>query len=143
MKKITLLVCLLLTGAYSLQAQLTVADTLPKFDLLQTLFGGGVIVSNLQVNCDTAVAMWEFDGTNSNIGLNRGVLISSGEAQDALPNGMPACNNLASSALLTPGYAPLDAQIPGFTTNDACVITFDITPYCDTCLLYTSDAADE
>ncbi|MFK7926352.1 MAG: PKD domain-containing protein [Bacteroidia bacterium] len=133
MKKLLLLSLLTVSSAMGLKAQLTVADTIPKFDLLQTLFGGGVVISNLQTFCDTTVAMWEFDGTNSNLGLNRGVLITSGEAQDAIPNGAPACTNLGTADLLTPGYAPLNALLTnGLTTEDACVITFDITPYCDT-----------
>ncbi|MEL6841760.1 MAG: hypothetical protein AAFP02_00980, partial [Bacteroidota bacterium] len=66
MKKLLLLSCLLFSSSFCLRAQLTVADTIPKFELLQTLFGGGVVISNLQTFCDTTVAMWEFDGSTSN-----------------------------------------------------------------------------
>ncbi len=133
MRKLLLLLLLLASSTIGLRAQLTVADTLPKFELLQTLFGGGVVVSNLQTICDTTLAMWEFDATNSNLGLSRGVLISSGEAQDAVPNGAPACTNLASTNVGTASYPPLNALVPNIPQNfDACVISFDITPYCDT-----------
>ncbi|MEO0471520.1 MAG: choice-of-anchor L domain-containing protein, partial [Bacteroidota bacterium] len=125
------------------QAQLTTADTLTTTQLLQTLFGGGITISNLQVQCDTTLALREFDGSASNLGLNRGVLMSTGEAEDAEP--LPpiiACNNLASTGFGGPGYAPL-TTIAGTNTMDACVITFDITPLCDTIAIRYIFASEE
>ncbi|WNJ20621.1 choice-of-anchor L domain-containing protein [Pontibacter sp. G13] len=107
--------------------QLTVSDSLDKFSLLQTLFASGVQVSNLTVTCDTTMAMWEFDGTNSNLGLDRGVLLSTGQASQAIgPNTSPG----TSTNLADPGYAPL-TTLSGQNTFDACVIEFDIYPTCD------------
>ncbi|MEL6133650.1 MAG: choice-of-anchor L domain-containing protein, partial [Bacteroidota bacterium] len=110
------------------RAQITIADTLNTNALIATLFGTGVDVSLDTIICDTTLAIREFDATNANMDLYRGMLISTGLADSAIgPN--PAFGN-QSFPLNVPGYAPLDA-LAGSQTFDACVIKFDITPYCD------------
>ncbi|TAE50754.1 MAG: PEP-CTERM sorting domain-containing protein, partial [Bacteroidetes bacterium] len=128
LKKFTLLCILIGLASFTrVQAQLTIVDTLPAFPLIQTLFGNGVTVSNLTVQCDTNLALTGFNGTGSNIGLTHGVLLASGEAADAVgPNNSTGI----TGSLGRPGYGPL-TSLAGQPTFDACVISFDITPLCD------------
>lgn len=114
-----------------LYGQLTVADTLSTQELIETLFGGGITVTNITTTCDTNVSLMQFDGSNSNLGLPSGVIISSGEALDAAgPNN--------STSTTTNVGSPGDAQLSSIITStvntgfDACVIEFDIVPLCDT-----------
>lgn len=112
-------------------AQLTVNDTLSTQALLETLFGGGVAVSNIETTCDTNVSLMQFNGTNSNLGLSTGVIMSTGNALDA-----PGPNVLGSTTtgVGTPGDSLLTSIIPQTITQafDACVVEFDIIPLCDT-----------
>lgn len=141
-----LLFFVLFSLATSVQAQLTLSDTLSKTEQLQTLFGEGVFISNLNYQfCDTTNAMREFDATNTNLALGRGVLLSTGEADDAQnPLGVAACTVIGSTNLGMPGYTPLNALLPpGFSTNDACRISFDITPLCDSIAIKYVFASEE
>ncbi|MDX2285832.1 MAG: PKD domain-containing protein [Bacteroidia bacterium] len=141
MKRILTLLtgCLMAASFHPLKAQLTVSDTLNKLALIQTLFGAGVTISNLTVQCDTSIAVWEFDGTNSNLGLTHGLIMATGEAADA-----PGPNNSSSvtGSLGRPGYGPLTA-LANQATFDACVISFDITPLCDSIAIRYVFASEE
>lgn len=116
-------------GALPLHAQLTTDSSLTVQQLVTSLIGSGVDVSNLTITCDTAVAMRQFNGVNSNLGLATGLLMSTGVADSA-----GGANNFTNASvggnLGFPGYAPL-STLSGQNTFDACVIEFDIVPYCD------------
>ncbi|MEL6674181.1 MAG: PKD domain-containing protein [Bacteroidota bacterium] len=138
--------CLFCSCWFPLQAQLTVSDTLSRGEMIGTLFGEGVIVSNINYQlCDTSRAMWEFDGSAASVSLDRGLLLSTGECIDAQnPFGTQASSLLASTPLGMPGYTPLNSLLPpGFSTNDACVITFDIVPLCDSIAIKYIFASEE
>lgn len=111
--------------------QLTVNDTLTTQALLETLFGGGVAVSGIETTCDTNVSLMQFNGTNSNLGLSTGVIMSTGSALDA-----PGPNIIGSTTtgVGTPGDSLLTSIIPQTLNQafDACVVEFDIIPLCDT-----------
>ena len=123
-------------------AQLTVWDTLSTAELLESLFGGGVTVSNIQTTCDTNLAMAEFNGTNSNLGLSTGVIISTGNAMAAQG---PNTSGSTTTNLFQPGDSLLSAQIGTALSNafDACVISFDITPLCDSIAISYVFASEE
>ncbi|MEM7654657.1 MAG: PKD domain-containing protein [Bacteroidota bacterium] len=131
-RSLRLVWCVLLAcSSISLQAQLTIHDTLTTAELLETLFGQGVTVSNITTTCDTSVSMMEFNGTSSNLGLATGVIISSGNAMDAVG---PNTSGSTTTGVGTPGDSLLTDAVNDVITNafDACVIRFDITPLCDT-----------
>lgn len=85
------------------QAQITLADTLDTNTLIGTLFGTGVEVTLDTIICDTNLAIREFDGTNTNLDLYRGMLISTGLADSALGPNPPFGNQ--SFPLNVSGYA--------------------------------------
>ncbi|MEZ4979085.1 MAG: choice-of-anchor L domain-containing protein [Chitinophagales bacterium] len=120
MKKIFILATSLISLSF-LQAQLQVADTLNNVDLVQSLSGPGLTISNVIVDCPDG-AYGQFFGDNTNLGLDEGVLLTTGGINNAI-----GPNNTGSSAVLNgePGDADLDALIT-VATEDACVIEFDL-----------------
>ncbi len=116
-------------------AQLVVNNTVTPQDLVENvLLGGGVTVSNVTFNGVTGtianVQAGTFDGTNCNVGMTDGILISSGDINVAIgPN-----NN--GSATLGAGSGPGDPDLTQllnegggtYNTNDAAVLEFDFVP---------------
>ncbi|MEM6380042.1 MAG: choice-of-anchor L domain-containing protein [Bacteroidota bacterium] len=109
------------------QAQLTLHDTLAIDALVTTLFGAGVEIELDTVICDTNMAIREFNGFNANLDVFQGLLMTTGDA--TLAEG-PNTSNSTGQNLGFQGYLPLQ-QLSGANTFDACVIEFDVTPFCD------------
>lgn len=112
--------------------------------MIQGLFGNGVQISNLTVNCDTvavgtAAQMGWFAGPGINFTLGNGLLMTSGSIGNAIG---PNAQTGISTALLTPGDADLTA-LAGIGTNDACGIEFDVYTTCDTIGIKYVFASDE
>jgi gliding motility-associated-like protein len=107
--------------ALQVNAQLQVADTMSTQDLIQSLAGPGLSISNITVNCPGG-AIGQFFGDNTNIGLSSGVLLTTGSIQNAIG---PNTTGSQSENLGAPGDADLSAIISD-VTNDACVIEFDL-----------------
>ena len=112
-------------------AQLTVIDTFSATnisDLAETLVGSGVQIFNVQYQCDNK-GLGTFNGNNSNIGINQGILLTSGYAVTAIgPNDMPGSGN----DLSRPGDSQIDQIISPNTSQDACILEFDFIPDGDT-----------
>lgn len=135
MKKITHNILLL--SSFLLGFQLVSAQTLfvdnqgyTAQNMVQDWFDSTCVsVSNITYIGDTAQIGF-FDGSQSNIGLNAGLIITSGSIQAAVgPN-----NNTGTTGLsaMTAGDADLNALIPGYVTYDAAVVEFDLVPTVDT-----------
>ncbi|MEO8589190.1 MAG: choice-of-anchor L domain-containing protein [Flavobacteriales bacterium] len=110
-------------------AQLAVDNTLTPLQLVQDiLLGGGVTVSNVSyngvMNPGTAqTGTGAFTSTATNLGLDAGVILSSGEAASAAG---PAINNSADQNG-TGSDVDLEA-ISGGTILDRAVLEFDFIP---------------
>ena len=107
-----------------IKAQLTVgAPGAPTTLVQNVLLGSGVTVSNVTYS-GAGIAYGTFNGTNSNIGLPNGVIITSGSRALA-----PGPNSLNSAGVDNgvPGDPTLTA-ISGFDTYDASVLEFDFIP---------------
>lgn len=135
--------CTALTGF----AQLVVTPTSDPAASLQQLLGGGVTLSNVVIDCDVLpdndgiVAFGEFDGSNANLGLGKGIILSTGNAIAA--SGQNDSTNDADTDLgLLKGYQPLSA-ICGQKTVDVCRVSFDVVPQCDTLSIRYVFASDE
>ena len=124
MKKIIILFHLFLIASLSF-AQLSITDTTTQENMVKALEGPGVLFSNIVVDCDgdgTVSQMAQFDGTNSNLGVNVGLIMTSGDAQ--LATG-PNNSDSESADLYTPGDLDLDI-VAGIGTNDGCIVEFDM-----------------
>ncbi len=111
-------------------AQLVVDQSYNVQQLVQdVLVGQGVQVSNFQFTGNPE-ARGYFDGSNSNIGVSEGVIISTGRISDAPgPNGTP--NSDDGTDFMGPGNGSLTA-IAGGVTSDAAILEFDFVPSSDT-----------
>ncbi|MDX2247762.1 MAG: PKD domain-containing protein [Bacteroidia bacterium] len=112
-----------------LHAQLVMADTLPNDTLFSTLFSQGVTVSNLSFQFCQPSQTGQFNGVNSNLGLDSGVVISTGNVLTAGGANISALTT-GSFSFLPQNYPPLTG-IGGGPVYDVCVIEFDIVPLCD------------
>jgi len=128
------------------KAQLAVSGMLTPQDLVENvLLGTGVTVFNITYQGDS-ISMGYFTG-NTNLGLQSGVLLTSGSIYEALgPNSLPnagANTNLpgdpdltAISSLYSPSGNPID-------TYDHCILEFDFIPQSDTLRFRYVFASDE
>jgi gliding motility-associated-like protein len=106
------------------KAQIAIVDTLTVNELVSdVLLGSGVQVSNITFN-GNAAAIGFFDGTNSNLGLDSGLVLTSGDIKD-----IPGPNNSGSTT--TGWYSAGDTVLDKLTTSateDAAVLEFDFVP---------------
>ena len=129
------LLLLLAIGALissSVHAQITVTPSQTATALAQKLVGTGVQISNATLNCP-ANANGIFTVLTSNLGLDSGIVLTSGQA--ATGGGNTGVNAPASSSASNSNSAPGDPDltaISGVTTNDRCVLEFDFLPAGDT-----------
>ena len=119
----------------SVSAQLVVdASYTPQQLVEDVLIGQGVQVSNFQFTGD-AQSRGYFDGSNSNIGLASGVILSTGRAIDAVGPNSSVAGSLTEEGtdFSKPGDSEL-SNISGSLTGtfDASVLEFDFIPSSDT-----------
>jgi gliding motility-associated-like protein len=111
--------------------QLAVTDTFSATNisnLAETLVGSGVQIFNVQYQCDDK-GLGTFNGSSSNIGINQGIVLTSGYAATAIgPNDMPGSGN----DLSRPGDPQINQIISPNISQDACVLEFDFIPDGDT-----------
>ncbi len=91
-------------------------------DLVQELVGGGVDVTDVQFTGDFASAGKFTGGESEGLGIESGVMLSSGTIADAAG---PNDSDGTTTSFGTPGDPQLDGLIPGYSTNDASVLEFD------------------
>lgn len=104
-------------------AQLSVAPQNNLQTLASTITGPGVVISNPVINCH-AQGYGTFGYSGSILGLDAGVLLTSGKIADAVgPNNMEN----KSFEQGTNGNSLLNV-VTGRSTRDACLFEFDIIP---------------
>jgi hypothetical protein len=121
------------TVPVSVRAQIGTTDlnTVTCTDIINTLLGGGISVSN--VTCTGAnVALGAFTGGTGIISpdsFSGGAILSSGDIANVIgPNTADDITTVNGQ----PGDSDLDTLIPGFSTFDAAVLEFDFVPAGDT-----------
>ncbi|MBN1448331.1 MAG: choice-of-anchor L domain-containing protein [Bacteroidetes bacterium] len=119
---------LLTSIALPTRAQLVIQEGIPIDSLVRTYFiGGGAQVSNITYK-GFPRGIGYFNGTRSNIGIDEGVLLTSGWVRYAIgPNN--------DDDITFPALAPGDADLSNlvkFFTLDAAVLEFDFVPFQDT-----------
>ncbi len=121
------IILLLIVSGYC-QAQLLVSSSLTPTQWVQdVLVGQGVTTSNITYN-GAPLAAGTFV-SNSNIGLNSGVLLTSGDINIA-----PGPNN-STSATASNNWPNIDPDLQAIATGtvqNCCVLAFDFIPQSDT-----------
>jgi gliding motility-associated-like protein len=117
--------------SFSSNSQIVVSTALPPAQLVQSvLVGSGVSVSNITYS-GVAGSIGKFTGgAGSNLGLNSGIVISTG-----LVNGTTAIGSAASNQASTDNGTGSDPQLQSLvsaTVQDASVLQFDFRPISDT-----------
>ena len=141
----SLLFIIMLTcfGINNVLAQISVTPHRSALQLATKLTGPGVSVFNATLNCaDTANGI--FVVTSSNLGLDSGIVLTSGIASSSSITGSVGVNvlsghavdvpsNFASYGNGTPGDPQLDLLLgSGISSYDACILEFDFRPVGDT-----------
>ena len=131
--------CFLLFSTLAAHAQLTVTGGITAAQLINNISGNGVIISNVTINCDP-LSYGLFDGTNSNIGMTNGVLLTTGDINNAIgPNISGSTGYCVGTSYSDPDLVAIEAS----ANNDACIIEFDIIPQCDTLSMSYVFGSDE
>jgi len=130
--KLSLILSILLLALHA-PAQINITGNQTPAALVQTLVGTGVITSNATLTCPSqANGIFKRTGL-SNLGLDSGVILTSGVA--ATTTSVTGANGSASLFAATGNGAPGDAQLTalaGQSTFDACILEFDFLPSGDT-----------
>ncbi len=116
--------CFLLLVPCASHAQLSVTQQNAQSLVQNVLIGSGVTVNNISFT-GNPIMIGSFNGSNSNIGLQSGIIMSTGKIYDAI-----GPNNSASTGddLGVNGYSLLQNLLgPDAETNDAAVLRFNFT----------------
>lgn len=116
---------------FSLSQLVTNTTQTPGGLVQNVLLGSGVTVSNITYN-GTPTSIGEFDGTNCNVGLASGIVMTTGTVLNT-GDGPHGPNNNGSAGVDNgaPGIGLLN-NVVGGTTYNAAVLEFDFVPYSDT-----------
>lgn len=130
--------CVLLTTLFfSPAVAQTVTTTSNASQLANALVGPGVTVSGATLTCPSGAAGTFTSGT-SPLGINKGILLTSGVASAASAT---SCT-FASNGSGAPGDADL-TTLAGYPTNNACVLEFNFVPKGDTVVFRYQFASEE
>lgn len=123
----TLLACFFAIAGTAVNAQLAVNPTNTGIDLAEAIVGSGVTISNVVLDCGNNSAGFFSNGNSTNIGIDNGVILTTGLATDAI-----GPNNAGNTSFQTGnGSDPDLATLVSGTLNDACVLSFDFVPQDD------------
>ena len=123
--KLITLICWAFFYCFYTYSQLSTINYPNNSDLIKNvLLGKGVYVSNINFKG----SMGYFDGSNSNIGLQKGVIMSTGRISNAIG---PNNTDRMTTEMGLPGNSILSSLV-GKNTADASLLEFDFIPYSDT-----------
>ncbi|HPR27707.1 MAG TPA: choice-of-anchor L domain-containing protein [Chitinophagales bacterium] len=117
-------ICLASSAAFG---QLVVDGSPSAEDMAEALVGEGVSISDVELDCPSG-AFGFFECVDCNVGIPNGIILTSGSIDEAVG---PNNSGSAGASTFTPGDGDLEDYI-GATTNDACILEFDLTVTSDT-----------
>ena len=126
------MVFLLLLQGTGVLAQIDVQQGQTATELARRLAGQGVTLLNPQLHCQVQ-AYGTFTAHNSNLGLDSGIVLTSGRA--ATIPGFYGVNGPSDALASMDNGAPGDSMLTilaGQNTKDACILEFDLVPASDT-----------
>jgi hypothetical protein len=121
MKKL-ILIAFVLAAISTAQGSVTVTTNGNASDLVNAILGSGITVSNLSYTGSSLASGTFTGGGSAGIGIESGIILTSGYASNA--QGANVSDDATGNNGL-PGSAMLDALVPGYTSNDATILSFD------------------
>lgn len=111
-------------------AQLNINSNVTANQMIQSLIGQGIAVSNVQLNCAQGAYGTFNNGATTNLGINNGILLTTGNADTA--GSANATSGLdvsicVGTILNDPDLIAIDPT----ANNDVCILEFDLIPKCD------------
>jgi len=133
MKKLFLLISLF--SFFNVQSQIVLDNSFPydnpTYLIDSVLLGGGIVVSNHSFIGDPSQIGF-FNGINSNLGIDSGIVLSSGSVLDLVgPNSSGSTSTDFFFTGFGAGDPTLDFVVAPDFTNDASVLEFDFIPTSD------------
>ncbi len=126
---ITIIITLFITmgiagGAQAVLITSDITSGVTATDMVNTLLGGGISVSSV-VYTGGNNASGQFSGGTGIIGFENGILLTSGSAANVIgPNN--STSQTTNNGLA--GNATLNGLVPGYTTYDASILSFNFVP---------------
>ncbi|HYV91961.1 MAG TPA: choice-of-anchor L domain-containing protein, partial [Chitinophagales bacterium] len=108
------------------KAQLVITSMTAQ-DIVTHLLGCNSVASNISMNCYNGASGY-FTALNTNLGLDSGIIFTSGLATNAIGPNNSCCQGLDNG---NPGNALLQS-LCGQNTFNACILDFDVTLNTDT-----------
>ncbi|HLP92531.1 MAG TPA: choice-of-anchor L domain-containing protein, partial [Saprospiraceae bacterium] len=115
-----LLTCICLPA----QAQFSTTPNNNGTSLVNALLGTGANVSNIQINCPGASSGTFKNGNSSNLGLNEGILLTTGSVNLVAR----AASNFNDNNNNAGGDADINVIVAPLVSYDACKLEFDFEP---------------
>lgn len=128
MKKTFLFVLMLC--ASTMNSQINVNTSATPNQMAQAMFGSGATVSNAVFTGWLGSAGTFTNGVTTNLGINAGIVLTSGDANAINSTAQWFTGSCYSSAAFPPN--PLSSINGGQPTFDVCKLEFDVVPYCTT-----------
>ena len=133
--KLPYLILVFILCIYNSYAQMTVNSGFTPLEYVQALVGPGITVSNVVMTNNSANQIGIFDGQNSNIGFNSGVVMAAGPVNGLIGNagmadgGNPG-NGQTDADLLTVAQSVTSNPSSGLisSVNDVISLEFDFVP---------------
>jgi gliding motility-associated-like protein len=138
-KKLLFSIFSIIICCYTTNAQLTVSGGLTAQDIANVIAGGGLTISNAQINC-SANGYGTFNSNNTNLGINSGIMLTTGTINQAIgPNNTGSSSVDNGTSYSDPDLVAIEPQ----ATYDPCILTFDVVPTCDTLSINYVFASEE
>ena len=125
--RIYLFICFSLSSIVLSYSQIVIDDTPTATQIASEIVGPGITISNVTMNCPGLASGVFSNGNSTNLGIDRGVVLTTGKAVDINNPGSyftSISNGGGNETLLT------NISNPSITFNDVCRIEFDVVPQC-------------
>ena len=113
----------------SSHGQLTVASGMTPTQYVQSLVGGGIVISNVTFN-GNPTQIGTFNGTNANVGFDAGVVMAAGPITGLLGGSGVQDPGQPGSGISDNDLLAVAQSVNGgiFSTDDAAILEFDFVP---------------
>jgi len=141
MKNIFSLSFLIMLSFFQLNAQIIIDNTAPYDNptwlVDNVLLGGGITTSNHSYQGDSVQIGW-FDATNTNLGINSGIVMCTGDIYELDPNVVPGFVGVQNT-VTDPDLLTVANSVPGMigqtfnvtSINNVAILEFDFIPTSD------------